>query len=349
MLKIPQKQDFENFKRQLDSLQFPKMEETMQGESYLTCYFHFEFKNKSKKDKIINFLLNGGQIQTALLFGFFNNEVLNYLVSKKIFQMDIQENIVLSHNYSLIKYRENYFFVGNAFCCNKNNHLMPFLGVDSFLLSEHIFNTFSNKSGKLALDLCCGSSIQAVSLSHFFDKVIAVDIDSESVRTAKINILINGLRDKIKVKESDLSQYLKNDRNVYYDTIVANPPFVSVPSFFREFYPTYAYAGFSGLQIVESIIKQTRGKININGHLMMIGMTLETKDTHNFKELAEKLMPNYQISMKLFDSLSVEEYCNFLTNYDKKNLGSFKIRDWIKMYQKKNIIAITGIIFDAKK
>lgn len=72
------------------------------------------------------------------------------------------------------------------------------------------------------LDLGCGSGVGAVFAARYGAQVIAVDLNSEAVRCAQINALLNNFEDKIEVRFGDLFEPIKNQR---FDLILFNPPF----------------------------------------------------------------------------------------------------------------------------
>lgn len=73
-----------------------------------------------------------------------------------------------------------------------------------------------------ALDLGTGSGVQALVLAARGYRVVAVDLNTEAVRCARANALINGLDRQIDVREGDLFGPLVDQR---FDLVVFNPPF----------------------------------------------------------------------------------------------------------------------------
>ncbi len=73
-----------------------------------------------------------------------------------------------------------------------------------------------------ALDLGTGCGIQAIVLAARGYHVAAVDLNSEAVRCARANAVINGLEDRIEVHEGDLFAPVGARR---FDLVVFNPPF----------------------------------------------------------------------------------------------------------------------------
>jgi HemK-related putative methylase len=73
-----------------------------------------------------------------------------------------------------------------------------------------------------ALDMGTGTGVGAVFLARRGWQVVAVDLNPEAVRCARINILLNHLEDRVEVRQGDLFAPLEGER---FDLILFNPPF----------------------------------------------------------------------------------------------------------------------------
>jgi release factor glutamine methyltransferase len=79
------------------------------------------------------------------------------------------------------------------------------------------------KPARLAvLDLGTGSGIGAVFAARRGASVVAVDINPEAVRCARINALLNHLADRIEVRHGDLFEPVRGQR---FDLVLFNPPY----------------------------------------------------------------------------------------------------------------------------
>jgi release factor glutamine methyltransferase len=76
--------------------------------------------------------------------------------------------------------------------------------------------------GETVLDLGTGSGALAIEAASRSTRVVAVDINPEAVRCARINALLNTLDNRIDVRLSDLFEAVAGER---FDLIVCNPPF----------------------------------------------------------------------------------------------------------------------------
>lgn len=73
-----------------------------------------------------------------------------------------------------------------------------------------------------ALDMGTGTGVGAVFLARRGWQVVAVDLNPEAVRCARINALLNRLETRIDVRQGDLFGPVEGER---FDLILFNPPF----------------------------------------------------------------------------------------------------------------------------
>jgi HemK-related putative methylase len=73
-----------------------------------------------------------------------------------------------------------------------------------------------------ALDMGTGTGVGAVFLARRGWRVVAVDLNPEAVRCARINALLNRLEDRVEVRQGDLFGPVEGER---FDLILFNPPF----------------------------------------------------------------------------------------------------------------------------
>ena len=107
-----------------------------------------------------------------------------------------------------------------------------------FLVLPHVFNPALFASGRLlaqqiqqrtdllapgarVLDLGTGSGIGAIFAARKARSVLATDLNPHAVRCARINVLLNGLEDRIEVRQADLFDGL-GER---FDVVLFNPPY----------------------------------------------------------------------------------------------------------------------------
>ncbi len=72
------------------------------------------------------------------------------------------------------------------------------------------------------LDLGTGSGVGAVFAARRGWRVVAVDVNPEAVRCARINALLNRVEDRVEVRSGDLFAPVAGER---FDLVLFNPPF----------------------------------------------------------------------------------------------------------------------------
>lgn len=73
-----------------------------------------------------------------------------------------------------------------------------------------------------ALDMGTGSGAAAVFAARRGFSVVAVDLNPQAVRCARVNALSNRLEERIEVRQGDLFEPLRGER---FDLVLFNPPF----------------------------------------------------------------------------------------------------------------------------
>ncbi len=73
------------------------------------------------------------------------------------------------------------------------------------------------------LDMGTGSGVCAIFAAKHAARVVAVDINPAAVRCAAINALLNGVEDRVEVRQGDLFGAVPGDQ---FDLVLFNPPFL---------------------------------------------------------------------------------------------------------------------------
>jgi ribosomal protein L3 glutamine methyltransferase len=127
---------------------------------------------------------------------------------------------------------------------------------------------------KRIADICTGSGCLAILAAvHFPDsQVDAVDLSTDALDVARINVDMYGLGERLKLHHGDLMAPLLDQK---YDIIISNPPYVdapamaSLPTEYRH-EPEMALAGGNdGLDLVHTLLRQAAKTLNPGGWLIV--------------------------------------------------------------------------------
>jgi release factor glutamine methyltransferase len=125
------------------------------------------------------------------------------------------------------------------------------------------------------VDVGTGSGAIAIALAvaRPLLKILATDISTAALETAKSNAAAHGVNERVRFCESDLLAGLEQGR---LDMVVSNPPYIAsgeretLDAEVREFEPATAlFAGPTGVEIYERLIPQAANALKQEGWLLM--------------------------------------------------------------------------------
>ncbi|MCX6801881.1 MAG: methyltransferase [Candidatus Diapherotrites archaeon] len=143
---------------------------------------------------------------------------------------------------------------------------------DSFILAESI----KAKPGVKALDIGCGSGIQAVNMALQGAEVLAVDINPEAVKNVLENARLLGLEKKVTAKKSDLFSKVEGK----FGLICFNPPYV--PGDRKK--DRSIFGGRRGWEVLHAFLDKAPGHLKKGGECFFICSSL-----NDFAALGEKI------------------------------------------------------------
>jgi ribosomal protein L3 glutamine methyltransferase len=155
--------------------------------------------------------------------------------------------------------------------------LVPRSYIAEILFSEH----FGREAPLLAdpdtvesvLDLCTGSGSLAILAAMAFPqaKVDAVDISSDALALARLNVADQGLKSRVHLKKGDLFAGIGKAR---YELIISNPPYVDeegmaeLPEEYRHEPALALDGGDQGIAIVKRILDEAAEHLKPGGGLL---------------------------------------------------------------------------------
>ncbi len=115
--------------------------------------------------------------------------------------------------------------------------------------------------GSRVLDLGTGSGIGAVFAARWAEHVVAVDLNPEAVRCARLNALLNHVDDRVDVRLGDLFSPVAEER---FDVVLLNPPF------FRGEPRDAADLAWHSLDLPERLGTQLGDHLTTGGHALVV-------------------------------------------------------------------------------
>lgn len=206
----------------------------------------------------------------SLPYEYQNQALLNKILTPEeilkiipVIERRIAERIPVEYITHEAKYLDFDFYV--------NEHVLVPRSIMSYRFKDFLKQT--HWQNYRVLDLCTGSGCIGISLALLAPNIAVdlVDISSEALKVANINIKKHNLENRVTAIQSNLFENLNNNK---YDLIITNPPYVSKKDYQRtpiEFKnePKIALeSGNDGLDIVHQIFKQAKHYLNPEGLLI---------------------------------------------------------------------------------
>ncbi|WP_372625983.1 50S ribosomal protein L3 N(5)-glutamine methyltransferase [Arsukibacterium sp.] len=169
------------------------------------------------------------------------------------------------------------YLTHQAYFCNLPFYVDQRVLVPRSPIAELINEKFSRlhlaSAPERILDLCTGSGCIAIACAYAFEhaQIDAVDISTEALAVADININEHGLLDRVYPILSDGYEALSGQQ---YDLIVTNPPYVDaedmadLPEEYRHEPELGLASGHDGLELTRRILAQAAGHLTEQGYLV---------------------------------------------------------------------------------
>lgn len=154
------------------------------------------------------------------------------------------------------------------------NTIVPRSFIGELLFTDHFHDSFigKRKIGRV-LDVCTGTGCLAILAAMMFRRALvdAVDISTEALKIAKLNVKDHKLGQRVRLHKGSLFAPVKTRK---YDLIITNPPYVSAASM-RALPPEYKHepklalaGGKDGLDLVRKILKAAPKHLTDNGAII---------------------------------------------------------------------------------
>ena len=144
------------------------------------------------------------------------------------------------------------------------------------LVNEVLKELDTVEGEKLVADVCCGSGCIACSLASEREdiNVWATDISPEAIALTERNVAALHLKDRIQVRQGDLSAPIDEALRGCFDCVISNPPYIptsmvdTLPEEVGSFEPRLALdGGADGLDIYRRLLDEANGLLRPGGIL----------------------------------------------------------------------------------
>lgn len=190
--------------------------------------------------------------------------------------------------------------------------------MDSVLISH--FPHFK-KSFKV-LDLGTGTGVIPLLIADEVEKICAIELNSRMAETARRNVEINNLSEKISVVEGDYRQHRKIFRAESFDLVISNPPYVPVKDGEVNKLTGVARARHEFTATLEDVVTAARFVLKFHGVFCMIHLA------SRLSEIVDALH-RHQLEMKRLQMIQPKPKKNanlvMIESVVGANTGSLKI------------------------
>jgi len=143
---------------------------------------------------------------------------------------------------------------------------------DSYLLSENL----RVRDGDLVLEIGTGSGLISLIAAKIAKKVVATDISPIAVELARYNVGINGLNEKVEIRQGNLFDPIQEGEK--FDMILFNPPYLPESRKINKENPVWIEkawnGGESGREIIDPFIQNCKNYLFQSGGVQMVQSSL---------------------------------------------------------------------------
>jgi len=140
---------------------------------------------------------------------------------------------------------------------------------DSFLLAKNL----TIKKGDLVLDVGSGCGLLAILAAQKAQKVVATDVNPYAVRCVMHNAFLNGVADKIEVRQGNLFDPVEARES--FGVILFNAPYLPSEAWEEHDLASQAWVGGeSGRNVIDRFIIKSPEYLKKNGTILLVQSTL---------------------------------------------------------------------------
>lgn len=272
---------------------------------------------------------------------------LNTLIEANILKSD--DTHLSTNNYCIVVYQGLRLLTElNPWyetCKNKDTDI--YIGLDSLRLAENI--KFNKRD--IVLDLCSGTGIQGILAARSAKKVISVELNPKAAKVIELNAKLNGLNDKIEIREGDLYSVLSDDE--VFSAVYVNPPFIPITK--DVIYPICGAGGEDGIDVLKRIVSELDNHLAPLGEAFIFCQCLGNNENIFFDQYIDSYSKQnaWSLTSLILDKVPAEYQIDMLGKLTKLfnnelNLQEFK-KEMLRVYKRLNASYFYTIIYRIRK
>jgi release factor glutamine methyltransferase len=175
---------------------------------------------------------------------------------------------------------------------------------DSFLFAENL----EVPEGGRVLDVGTGCGLLGITAAKKAGCVVAVDLNPYAIQCAKLNSILNGVRDKIGFVQASLFTAL--NPNATFDLILFNAPYLPSDEGEADSWIGRAWAGgANGREVVDQFISKVPSHLSPCGRVLLMQSTLTgvEETIRKFSEQNLKATVKAEQKLPFFETLTLIE------------------------------------------
>lgn len=180
-----------------------------------------------------------------------------------------------------------------------------YLGPDSLWLLQAIPPTMTCES---VADMCAGSGVQGlVCAARGAKRVVAFEKNARAVECARLNAHLNGLADRVEVRQSDVWERAAPAER--FDHVVCNAPFMPVME--AVDYPMCGAGGEDGTRVLRTIMAGLPSRLTGKGEALLVLYGLGDQWSVNFQRDVLKpwaVSEGFDARVYVYQKSPIEQY-----------------------------------------
>jgi carbamoyltransferase len=278
--------------------------------------FKYLVKENTPTNLLISLFLLRTPLNSGPISALFSRDEIAAMSRMNILAVDPRGGRVRS-KMAIYPFQDFFFFTDQGPV--KRHHSVYHIGLDSFYLGEAL----AGMEGDSCLDLCCGSGFHAILASRRCAEVIGVDINPRAIQFARFNSIFNGV-ENVTFKAGNLYEPVRGRK---FDLLLANPPFVAVPSGKKILYQD---GGRLGDDFLEAILAGISKHLKPQGIGLVIAEIKKREHLSN-EETLRLLAGNARLKIL---QIPIADGCTCSSCYSVGHCRSLLIRHDFQRYEK---------------